>query len=134
MKKHRAIKTPQTIPGILVFGILFSFAALFIISAILAGLIMSTSNPSGNIKTVSLAALLISGAISGFVISKRKGDGGIVTSLLTSLIFVGLIIIIALISSKGKVSGVVFMNCICYALISIFTSFLAKKRPRRHKR
>ena len=134
MKKHRGIKAQRTLPGTLVFGVVVSFAILFIASLILAGLIMTTSNPIGSIKTVSLAALLVSGVISGFVISKRKGEGGFLASLLSALIFVGIIFAISLILTKGNVGGVVLMNGLCYLLVSAFSSLLAKNRGRRHRR
>lgn len=134
MKKHRGIKTQRALPGALVFGIIISFLVLFITSLALAGLIMTTSNPVGSVKTVSLVALLVSGAISGFVISKRKGEGGFLASLLSALIFIGIIFALSLILTKGNVGGVVLMNGLCYLLVSAFSSLLAKKRERRRRR
>ena len=134
MKKHRGIKTQRALPATLIFGVIISFSVLFVTSLALAGLIMTTSNPVGSVKTVSLAALLVSGAISGFVISKRKGEGGFLASLLSALIFVGIIFALSLILTKGKVGGVVLMNGLCYLLVSAFSSLLAKKRERRRRR
>ena len=134
MKKHRGIKARRTLPEILVFGVIISLVILFISSLLFSGLIMTVSNPVGSVKTVSLTALLVSGAISGFIISKRKGEGGFIASLFSSLIFIGIILAIALIATRGRVGGVIFMNCFCYTLISSFFSLLAKKRERRHRR
>lgn len=134
MKKHRPAGAKKSFTGVLLFGVAFSFVLLFIISLILSGLIMTTSNPTGSVKTVSLAALLLSGAVSGFVIAKIKGDGGFIATLCSSLVFIGIILAVSLICSHGQVSGVIFMNGLCYTMISVFFSFLAKKRQRRHRR
>ena len=134
MKKHRIAKKQTSFIEIMLFGIIFSFCSLLIFTMLLSGLIMSSSNPGASAKNLSLVSLLISGAVSGFAISKRKGEGGISISLFTSLIFTSSILIISLIASKGRIGGVIFMNCLCYILTSTFASFLAKKRERRHKR
>ena len=134
MKRHRGSKAERTLPGVLLFGVIFSFAVLFVISLLLCGVIMNTSNPTGSIKTASLISLLLSGGISGLVIAKRRGDGGVVTALVSSLIFIGVLLSVALIFSKGKVNGVIFMNSLCYMMISVFFSFFAKKRQRHRRR
>jgi hypothetical protein len=41
---------------------------------------------------------------------------------------------VALITARGKVSGAVFMNSLCYMLISSFTAFLGRKREKRRHR
>ena len=134
MKRHRGAKAERPFPEVLFFGVIFSFAILFITSLLLCGVIMNTSNPTGSVKTVSLISLLVSGGVSGLVIAKRKGDGGVVTVLISSLIFIGLLLAVSLISSKGKVSGAVFMNGLCYMMISVFFSFFAKRRERHRRR
>ena len=131
---HRGANKKATLPRALISGVGISFAILLIFSRIFSGIIMTASNPTGSIKTVSLVTLLVSGAVSGFVISKAKGDGGTFTSLLSSLVFIGIILAVSLILTKGRVGGTIFMNCLCYFLISLFSSFLAKKRYRRRRR
>ncbi len=134
MKKHRSANKTTTLSRTILFGVAISFAALLIFSLVFAALIMTTTNPVGSTKTVSLAALLVSGAVSGFVISKRKGEGGFLASLFSALAFIAVILALSLILTKGRVGGIVFMNCLCYLFISSFASFLAKKRERRHRR
>lgn len=134
MKKHRGAKKTMTLSRTLLLGVGISFAVLLIFSLIFSGLIMTTTSPVSSIKTVSLVTLLVSGAVSGFIVSKIKGDGGVFASLFSALIFIGVILALSLILTKGNVGGIVFMNCLCYLLISAFSSFFAKKRVRRHRR
>ena len=134
MKKHRGANKTATLSRTLLFGVGISFTVLLIFTLVFSGLIMATTNPVGNVKTVSLAVLLVSGAVSGFTVSKMKGDRGIFASFVSALIFVVIIIALSLILTKGKVGAVVFMNCLCYLLVSAFSSFFGRKRARRHRR
>ena len=133
MKKHRGSKIKKSALGSLLFGVLFSFAMLIIISFVSSALLMASKNPGGSIKVVSFAVLLITAAVSGFTVSKYKGEGGVVTSLISSVISVIIMLGISIICSGGKVGGVIFMNYLCYVLIAAFTAFLGKKRERRHR-
>ena len=134
MKKHCGARRDMKISRVLIFGVIFSFITLFTVSILLSGLIMTTANPTGSAKRLSLVALLVSAAISGFTVAKRKSEGGAMSALFTSLIFAGLVLVISLISSRGSIKGVVFMNLLCYVMISVFFSFFAKKRQRRRRR
>lgn len=134
MKKRKNSKFQKTTAGTLFLGVAFSFAMLVLMSLIFSFALIGFKNPTGNIGTASLAVFLITAAITGFTVSKYKGDGGIAISALTSLAFVLILMATALISAKGKISGALFMNCLCYMLISSFTAFLGRKRPKRHKR
>ena len=134
MKKHRGTSRKTTLSRALLFGIGISFAVLLTISLIFSGLVMTSSNPTGEVKAVSLATLLAAGAASGFIISRKMGDGGAFASLLSALAFIGIILAASLILTKGRVGGIVFMNCLCYLLVSVFFSFIAKKRHRHRRR
>lgn len=134
MKKRKGSKFQKTNAGTLILGVAFSFAMLMLTSLIFSFALIGFKNPTGSIGTASLAVFLITAAIAGFTVSKYKGDGGIAISALTSLAFVLILMAAALISAKGKISGALFMNYLCYMLISSFTAFLGRKRPKRRKR
>ena len=134
MKKHRGAKNPKSAPRSLLFGVLFSFAALIIISFVSSAFLMMGENPGGSVKGASLTVLLISAAISGFAVSKYKGEGGFGISLISALAAVVIMLAVSLISSGGKISGASLMNYLCYALVAAFTAFLGKRREGRRRR
>lgn len=134
MKRHRGIKSKSTPLGAMIFGIVFSFLSLIALSLVASAILMMGKNPTGNLSLASFAVFLIAGAVSGFIISKHKGDGSIGIAIIASLIFIGIMLAVALITAKGKVSGAVFMNSLCYMLISSFTAFLGRKREKRRHR
>ena len=134
MKKHRGASKKTTLPRALLSGVGISLAVLLVFALIASAIIMTASNPTGSVKAASLVTLLVSGAVSGFLISKKRGEGGAFASLLSSIIFIAVILAASLIMSKGQVGGIIFMNCLCYFLISFFFSLLAKKRYRHRRR
>ena len=134
MKKRKNKKSKNTAIGTLLLGILFSFTVLIVLSLISSFLLIGLKNPTANIRTASLAVFLVTAAVSGFAVSKHRGEGGIAFSALTALAFIALLFALALIMSKGKISGVLFMNYLCYMLISSFTALLGSKKRKRHKR
>ena len=134
MKKRNNFKIQKSNVGTLLIGVAFSFGVLIVTSLIFSFILIGLKNPTGSIKTASLAVFLITAAIAGFSVSKYKGNGGALLSILTSAAFIFILLAVTLISSKGKVGGGIFMNYICYIMISAFTAFLAGKRKKRRKR
>ena len=134
MKKRKNKKSKNTAIGTLLLGILFSFTVLIVLSLISSFLLIGLKNPTANIRIASLAVFLVTAAVSGFAVSKHRGEGGIAFSALTALAFIALLFALALIMSKGKISGVLFMNYLCYMLISSFAALLGSKKRKRHKR
>ena len=131
--KRRKTKQKTSL-AVLFFGIVFSFATLAVLSFISSFILSNTQNPLISIKLTSLVTLLCTAAISGFAIAKYKGDLNFGISITAAVSVAALILAISLISSKGSASGGVFMNCICYALISVFFSFIGRKRKaHRHR-
>ena len=128
-------KTKQrTHLSVLVFGIIFSIATLAMLSFVSSFILMSTKNPLLSVKTASLVTLLSTAAISGFATAKYKGDLNFGISILTSLSVTVLMLAISLISAKGNVGGGIFMNYVCFLLISVFFSFVGRRKIRRHHR
>ncbi len=134
MKKRKNTKSKNTPLGTLLLGIAFSFAVMIVLSLVSSFLLVGFKNPTANIRVASLTVFLITAAVSGFFVSKRYGKGGIVISALTALAFIALLFAVALVISKGKISGVLFMNYLCYMLISSFAALLGAKKRKRHKR
>ena len=134
MKKRKKARNSQGKCGFFLFGILFSLGFLLVLSLIAAIFLTSVKNPTKNLGAVSLAVFLIGAAMSGFVNSKRGGENGILSSVITSGAFTLLMLVISLILAKGKLSGMVFMNYICYMLVSAFFAFIGRKRTTRHRR
>ena len=135
MKKYRNSNTKKSPLAVFIFGILFSVATLTTLSFISSFILMSTKNPLLSIKMASLVTLLAAGAISGFVIAKYKGNLSFGISIAASATVAILMLAISLISAKGNVSGGIFMNYLCYVLVSAFFSFVGRKRSvRRHRR
>ena len=134
MKKHRNKNADKTPLSVFVFGILFSFLTLIILSFISSLILMSTKNPLFSIKLTSLVTLLAAGAISGFAIAKYKGNLSLGISIAASASAAILMLVISLISAKGNVSGSIFMNYICYVMVSAFFAFIGRKRKmHRHR-
>ena len=134
MKKHRSPKTQRTTLSVFVFGILFSFLTLVILSFISSFILISVKNPLSSIKLTSLLVLLAAGAISGIAITKYKGDFNLVISIAASVSVAAVMLAVALISSRGSVGGGIFMNYLCYVLTYAFFSFVGRKRRVRRRR
>lgn len=134
MRKRKNAKSKSTALGTILFGVVFSFAVLAVLSLLSSFLLIGLKNPTANIRIASLVIFLITAAISGFTVSKRRGKGGISVSALSSLAFIALLFAMALIISKGKLSGALFMNYLCYMMISSFTALLGAKKINRRKR
>ena len=134
MKKRRTSKAQRTPLSVFIFGIVFSFSTLLLLSFIASLILIGTKNPNLSIRGASLATLLASGAISGFAISKYRRDFSFGISVSATLSVALLMILISLISAKGNVGGGVFMNYLCYVLISVFFSFIGRKKAKRHHR
>lgn len=131
MKKRRSKqRAPHTV---IIFGIIFSFAILTILSFISSFILANTQNPILSIKITSLVIILLTAAISGFAIAKYKGDLNFGISIFTSLAVTVIMLAISLISAKGNVGGT-FMNYGCYALISLFFSFVGSRKAKTHHR
>lgn len=133
MKKRRSSNADRSPLSVFIFGIIFSFAALTLLSFISSLILLSISNPLLSIKTTSLAVLLCAGAISGFTISKYKGEMNLSIAVSASLTVAVVMLGISLICAKGNVGGGVFMNYICYVLVSALFAFLGRKRKVRHR-
>ncbi len=136
MKKPRYIKKNGEKGKVetLLFGVIFSFVAVFAFSLIASLIIMGSKNAVSTAQRISLIVFLISGAVSGFLTSKFKGEGGILLSAISSVIFVMILCAIALVVSRGNIGGKLFMNYICYLPVAFLFAFLGKKKARRHKR
>lgn len=134
MKKRRNSKAQRTPLSVFIFGIFFSFFTLLLLSFIASLILISTKNPNLSIKVCSFATLLASGAISGFAISKYRRDLSFGISVFATLSVAVLMLAISLISTKGNVSGGIFMNYLCYVLISVFFSFIGRRKTKRHHR
>lgn len=134
MRKRKNSKSKNTSLKTLLFGVIFSFTVLVILSLASSFLLVGFKNPTANIGIASLAVFLVTAAISGFTISKHRACGGIAFSALSSLLFIALLFAVALIISKGQISGGLFMNYLCYMLISLFTAFIGARKPKRRKR
>ena len=131
MKRRRSKqRAPHTV---IIFGIIFSFAILTILSFISSFILANTQNPILSIKITSLVIILLTAAISGFAIAKYKGDLNFGISIFTSLAVTVIMLAISLISAKGNVGGT-FMNYGCYALISLFFSFVGSRKAKTHHR
>ena len=124
----------RTSLAVLFFGIIFSLATLAVLSFISSLILTNTKNPLSGIKVASLITILCSAAISGIAIAKYKGELNFGISIITSLSVTALMLAISLISAKGSVGGGVFMNYGCYALISLFFSFVGSRKAKTHHR
>lgn len=134
MKRHRNSKTQRTPLSVFIFGIIFSFATLVILSFIASLILAGTKNPIMSIKMTSFVIILVSGAASGFAISKYRKELSFGISIVTSVTVAALMLLISLISAKGQVGSGVFMNYLCYVLISVFFSFIGRRKAKRHHR
>jgi len=134
MKKRKRTARSDGSFGSFLFGVLLSFGFLIILSLIAAIFLAGAKSPTKNLGAVSLAIFILGALISGFVNSKRKGDGGVLFSVIVSLTFSFILLVVSLVACGGKISGVHFMNCICYMLAASFAAFVGKRRERRHKR
>ena len=134
MKKHRNSNARKTPLRVFVFGLGFSLAILIILSFIASFVILSMKNPLLNIKTASLLVLLSAGAISGFAISKYKGELNLGISIAASIAVAAVMLVASLICSRGKLEGGIFMNYLCYVLVSAFFSFVGRKRKVHRRR
>ena len=132
MKRRRSKqRAPHTV---IIFGIIFSFAILKILSFISSFILANTQNPILSIKITSLVIILLTAAISGFAIAKYKGDLNFGISIFTSLAVTVIMLAISLISAKGNVGGATVMNYVCYALVSLFFSFIGNRKAKTHHR
>lgn len=134
MRKRKNTKSKNTSLKTLLFGVFFSFAVLIVLSLASSFLLAGFKNPTADIRIASLAVFLITAAVSGFAVSKHRAGSGIAISALTSLLFIAVLFAVALVISKGKISGALFMNYLCYMMISLFTAFIGARKPKRRKR
>lgn len=133
MKKHKRARASKSGIGAFAFGVLLSLLSLILLSLIAAIFLTGVKSPTKNLGAVSLAVLLISAFISGFVNSKRCGEGGVGYSVITALAFSLIMLAVSLVATRGKVGGMLFMNCLCYMMAAAFAAFLGKKRQRRRR-
>ncbi len=118
----------------LILGVLYSFAFLILLSLLAAILLAGVKSPTKNLGAVSLAVFLIGAFASGFLNSKRGGDSGFLFSVICALAFTLILLVISLIASGGRISGMHLMNCACYMLAAAFAAFVGRRNPRRRRR
>lgn len=128
MKKYK--KNTSSLPKALFISVMISFAVLLAGCLILSFVIVRLKNPTEALPIASLALFLGSGFLSGFLISRQRENGGPVFALLCSVIFIFIFLLVSLIITKGHIPGVLFMNSLCYMLISALAAFLGKKREK----
>lgn len=133
MKRYKGFNIKKTGVRTIMFGIAFSFLSLIISSFLISLMLSGMSDPIRYIGIASLIAFLISGAVSGLATAKYKGQGGVKSALISSLIFIAIIFLISLVISKGSVSGGIFMNYVCYIMLSLLTAALSS-REKKHRR
>ena len=118
----------------LIFGILFN-AAIFFITALASAIILSrTENPTAHVGLCGMICLFVTAASSGFAVSKYKGDGGVLPAVLSSLFFVLVVLMIGLISGKGKLPLISVINLASFMIISALAAILGRKRERKRRR
>ena len=100
-----------------------------IISVILSFALFFSEDPTRYISVLSSIAFLFSAVISAIISSKLVKDG-IFQSIIGCFVFLLLILFFALILVKGSVSGASLMNCLCYALIFLFCTFIFRKKKK----
>lgn len=130
----RKYKKSLTLPKSIILGVLFSFITLLVITLVSSFVVLRFKNPTNLVPTASLVVFVLCGTVSGFSLSKLKGDGGMAFALITGLTFIFLFIIVSLILTKGRVPGMLFMNALCYLLVSAFWAFIGKKRQAKRRR
>ena len=133
MKKRKRARVSRGGLGTFAFGILLSLGFLIFFSLIASIILSNAKSPTKNLAAVSLAVFLVCALVSGFINSKRGGENGILYSVITSLAFTLLMLAVSLITTRGKVGGMLFMNYLCYMMASSFAAFLGKRRTRRHR-
>ena len=134
MKTRTRTKTKLSPIAAILIGSLLSIISLIVCALIGSAILIMLEDPTGNIGISALVIFLISGAICGFSISKSKGEGGILTSVLSSGIAMLILILISLIALGGKAPGRVFMNALCYILVSTLFAYLGRKREKKKRR
>ena len=134
MKKRRKANSAPSRIAALFFGAGFSFVLLLLLSFVAAIILSTMKTPTKNLALVSLTVFLLCGFITGFVTSKKHKDEGLAYSLFVSLIFTFILLAISLVTSRGKVSGMLFMNYLCYIMINAFSAFFAKSMPKKRRR
>lgn len=134
MKKRSDARFFKSPTGSVIFGVLFSFLSLVLVTAIVGVVLSATENPTRSIGIASMISFLLSGAITGFVISKVKRERGRIYSVVTALIFILCILIISFIVGKGDAPLATLMNCVCYLLINLLFSFVVRKQSTRKRR
>ena len=112
----------------------FSLAMILICSLIMALVANSSEDPTGKIGICSLVSMTISAIAGGIFSSRMRGDGGVLYALLVSLAIVLVMLLIAVITCSGKVSGSAFMNYGCYLGIFTISAILGKRHTNRHGR
>ena len=113
----------------------FSLAMILICSLIMALVANSSEDPTGKIGIYSLVSMTVSAIAGGIFSSRMRGDGGVLYALLVSLAIVLVMLLIAVITCSGKVSGSAFMNYGCFLATSTLAAIFGKKRNvrRNHK-
>ncbi len=111
----------------------FCLFTLLAISLILALIASFTKNPISFTELFGLISLLLSGAICGFITNKSDKERGFKIMLMSLGVIIFIIIVASVLLCEGKVSGMAFMNCLCYILSSLLFAYLAK-RERKGKR
>ena len=134
MKKRKGTKTSKSALVNIAASVGLSFLILVPTALVFGALLLILKNPVGNLKIASLAAFLISAAISGFVNSRRMGERGAVSSVISSLVFIIAMLSVSLVLTRGRVSGALFMNYLCYMLTaSLFAAFGGRRKARRRR-
>ena len=134
MKKSKLINRRGARLSPLVLGVLFSFLSLMISSFLVSVIISALKNPIEMIAIGSLIAFMTSGAVSGFSIARKNRASGIRLSLICSVIFIAIVLVASLLTKRGSISGGMFMNYLCYLMISAFFAFLGAREKRRKRR
>ncbi len=118
----------------LVFGILFT-VAVFFISAFVGAIILSrTENPTGHVGLCGMVCLFVTAAASGFATSRYKGDGGVVSAVLSALFFALVVLMIGLVSGKGKLPFINVINLGAFMIISALSALAARKKEKKRRR
>ena len=113
----------------------FSVGMLIICSLIMTLLAGATKNPGDIVGIFALCAILLSAVGGGVFTAKMQSDSNLLFPALTALAVVLTMLLVAIISCGGRVSGGAFMNYACYLGVFVISALFAKNQPRRrHKR
>ena len=118
----------------LIFGIIFTVAVFFATALVGAIILARTENPTGHTGLCGMIVLFITAAASGFAVSRYKGEGGMLPSVLCSLLFVLVVLIIGLVTGKGKLPLISVINLGAFMLISTLSAALGRKREKKRRR